>query len=283
MLDVSAQRIGELLRGIIETLWNRPDGRYAREVIDHLPEIIRLTTHEMGMSSTANMPQYERTARFATLPLIQIGWIAKTNKGVWLLTEEGRAACRRFQNPQELFLAATHLAEDTRRSTSELIISFDAIQEKAWEITTNFIAEKNTVEIRKLISSLLEAMDFHPTWVAHPQKDHGLIDIIAITDPIGLKSYRILVHIKHAGQPVTVEGLKSFLSILGSNDFGLFFSTGGFTTEAQNEIVKGGFQKINAMDLQKFYDLWIKHYDKLSLNAHQILPLKAVYIISPPE
>ena len=107
--------------------------------------------------------------------------------------------------------------------------------------------------------------------------------MVANLDPVGAKNMRILVQIKHTGQPVTVEGLKAFSSILSPNDYGLLFSTGGFTSDVRDTINKGNFQKINAMDLEKFFDVWIRHYDKLSWEAHTLLPLKAVFFLSPPE
>ena len=283
MYDPPILRISEFLRGIVKVLWNHPEGQYARDVIDYLPKIIELTEHETGISSHFNMPRYERMARLATLSLMRVGWMAKTDKGLWFLTADGRNACRKFQNSKDLFLEAVRLSEEIRTDSSEIAISFDMIQEMGWDMVANFIHRKNKAEIRKLIMALLEAMQFHLVWMAHPQKDHGLIDAIASTDPIGGNPYRILIHVKHTGQPVTVEGLKSFQTILGLNDFGLFFSTGGFTAEAQNEINKGASQKINAMDLQKFYDMWIKYFDKLSNSAHQILPLKAIFFIYPQE
>jgi restriction system protein len=37
--------------------------------------------------------------------------------------------------------------------------------------------------------------------------------------------------------------------------------------------------RLTLLDLQGFYDLWIKHYGQLSQEAHRRLPLKAVYFL----
>jgi restriction system protein len=162
-------------------------------------------------------------------------------------------------------------------------VSLDLIREKAQDTIAAFIREKNITEVRRLVAALLGALQYHTIWVAPPHKDHGLIDLVASIDPIGAKACRVLVQIKHTGQSVTIEGIKSFLSVLGPNDFGLFFSTSGFTTEARRAISKGDYQRINAMDLEKFIDVWIRHYEKLSQEAHQILPLRAIFFLSPPD
>lgn len=281
MNDSSLERVSELIRGVIELLWKKTDGLTGKEVISRLPEIIPLTEYETGFSSS-NLPRYARTVRLATLPLVKAGWLMKTDKGQWYLTEEGRSACRRFSRPHDLFLEAVRLAGADERTTPEILVSLELIQEESWATIENYLKGKSPVEIHRLVAVLLEALQYHIVWTAPPQKKRGLIDMVVNTDPIGAKPYRILVQIKHTGQPVTVEGLKPFSSILAPKDFGLLFSTGGFTSEAKDVLNAGRYQKINAMDLAKFYDIWVRHLDQLSQDAHTLLPLRSIFFLSPP-
>src|SRR5512137_2579600 len=101
MADVTLNRIGELLRSVLELLWGKPDGMPAREVLAFLPEITALTEYERGYSPSTNMPRYERIVRLATIPLVKAGWLVKTDKGRWLITDEGRRAARRYPNARE--------------------------------------------------------------------------------------------------------------------------------------------------------------------------------------
>lgn len=282
MNNLPLERVSELVRGVIELLWTKPDGLSGSEVVARLPEIIPLTEYETGFSSSSRLPRYAHTVRLATLPLVKAGWLIKTDKGQWILTEDGRVACRRFSRPMDLFLEASRLSNDDQKNLPENLVSLELMQEEAWENISKYLRAKNSVEIRRLIALLFEAMQYHITWVAPPQKKRGLIDMIANIDPVGANAWRILIEVKHSGQPVTMEGLKSFSSILGSNDFGLLFSTGGFTSEARDVLLTDNYQKINAMDLEKFYDVWIRHYDKLSREAHTLLPLRAIFFLSPP-
>lgn len=283
MSNHSLEYAGKLIRGVVELLWKKTDGLSGSEVIARLPEVVRLTEYETGFVSSSQYPGYAVTVRLVTSPLFKAGWLTKTDKGQWHLTEDGRDACRRFSEPQDLYLEALRLSEDGRQNIPEILMSFDMIQEQAWENIANYIRGKNSIEVRRLIFVLLEALQYHVIWVAPPQKKRGLIDMVVNSDPIGAKTLRILVQVKHTGQSVTVEGLKSFSSILGSNDFGLLFSTGGFTSEAREVMNEGGYKKVNAMDLDKFYDIWVRHYDKLSREAHTLLPLRAIFFLSPPE
>jgi restriction system protein len=124
-------------------------------------------------------------------------------------------------------------------------------------------------------------MGYFVAWIAPVEKNRGQIDIVAHVDPIGAKGPRILVQVKHKGQVLTQEGLKTFLSVLGQNDFGLLVSTGGFTNDAKEELRTEAFQKVTVLDLETFFDLWINHYDKLSLDARNLIPLKQIYFLSP--
>lgn len=281
MNEVSLQRVSELIRGVVELLWSRPGGLSAKEILAQIPEVIKLTAYESGLSSSTHTPRYERVVRLATLPLVKAGWLVKTGRGQWHLTDDGRRACRRFSTSSDLYTEALRISEVDRQNAPEILVSLELIQEKAWEQIVRYIQEKNSVEVRRLVAVLFEAMQYHITWAAPPEKKRGLIDMVVTVDPIGAKPCRIFVQVRHTGQPVTVEGLKSFHSVLGVRDFGLLMSTGSFTAEAREAMNSGGLRRINAMDLEKFVDIWVKHYDKLSQEAHNLLPLKAIFFLFP--
>jgi restriction system protein len=281
MNDFPMQRVGELIRGVIELLWSKPDGLTARELFLRIPEIIKVTNYEMDIAPSTDMPRYERAIRLSTFPLVKAGWLVKTEKGRWILTEEGRSACRRFSSPLEFYMEALSLAEKEHQDVISILVLLETTQEKFWEYIEKYIRAKSLVEIRRLVALLFEAMQYHITWIAPSEKNRGVIDMIASVDPIGAKPCRIIVQVKHKGQPVTLEGLKSFHAILRNNDYGLLMSTGSFTRDAREALNKADYQRINAMDLEKFYDVWIKHYDKLSREAHGLLPLKAIFFLSP--
>ena len=281
MQDFSIEYASELIRGVIELLWSKPAGLAGNDVIAQLPEKIHLTEDETDISSSLFWSRYAQTVRLVTLPLVKIGWLFKTDKGQWFLTEDGRAACRRFLSPRELYLEAQRLYANDYKDVPEYLIFLEVIREEGWEAIASYLKGRSSVEIRRLIEYLLDAMQFHITWEAPPYKKHGLIDMIASVDPIGANAIRIVVQIKHTGQPVTLEGFKSFSSILGSNDFGILFSSGGFTSEVKEAQNKNSYQKVNVMDLEKFYDLWMKHYDRLGRDAHMLLPLQAISFLSP--
>ena len=276
MPDVNLSRIGALLRGVLELLWNKPEGMPANEILAFLPELSPLTDYEKGYSPSTNIPRYERIVRLTTIPLEKAGWLVKSNKGSWCLTEEGRQACRRFPNVQEFYNEAIKLLDEAKQSVTSYVMVAEEAQEKAWEQIQKYLQEIHRTEFQNLVVDLLTAMGYHIIWIAPPEKSRGQIDIIIYVDPIGAKGPRIVVQVKHKGQAITMEGLKNFLSALGSNDFGLLVSSGGFTREVKDEIRNEAFQKLTIWDLEKFFDLWVRYYDHLSQEARNRLPLKAI-------
>lgn len=283
MADISLHRIGELLRSVFELLWNQPDGLPSREILALIPEVTPLTQYERGYLPSTSIPRYERIIRLATIPLVRAGWLIKNNKGRWYITEEGRQACRKFTNAQELYKEALRTYEERRLSAPAVIMTVEEAEEKAWEQIQRFIQESKSDEFHRLVADLLQAMGYYVTWIAPPGKDRGQIDIIAHVDPIGAKSPRIIVQVKHKGQAITIEGLKTFLSVLGANDFGLFVSTGGFTGDARDEARKEVFSRVTILDLEMLFDLWIKHYEELGQQGRGRLPLKPVFFLSPSD
>jgi restriction system protein len=279
MADITLNRIGELLRSVLELLWRKPDGMPARELLAILPEITSLTEYERGYSSTTNAPRYERMVRLATIPLVKAGWLVKTNKGRWFITAEGRQAARRYSNARELYREALRLFEESRQNLPVYAMAAEEAEESSWEQIHKFLLETRRAEFRSLVADLVRAMGYHVAWIAPPEKDHGQIDLVANTDPIGTRGPRIIVQVKHKGQPVTMEGVNAFLSLLGSNDYGLFISSGGFTSEVMNEIRTDPTQRTTLLDIENFFDLWIEHYDKLSQEAKQRFPLKKIYFL----
>lgn len=283
MTNITIKRAGELLRSIFEILWDKPDGLTAREVLSRIPHVSKLTEDELRPSPNTNMPRYEKIVRIATIPIAQVGWLAKDEKGLWRITQDGYDACTRFVNVQDFYEEALRLYNERRRVIPENVMTLEIAQEAAWAQIKKHLYNLSPNELQATLAELLRAMEYYPLWMSPPEKQRGKINLIAYTDPIGVKGQRILAQIINKGQAVTLEGIKSFASILGPNDFGMIVSIGGFTNEAIQELSLDNFQKITALDAAAFYNLWETYYNKLSEESHRLLPLKAVNFLANSE
>jgi len=295
MADITRRRTGEFLRFVFELLWDKPDGLPAKVILDAIPNSIKLSEYESGYyASTPNSPRFEKIVRFATIDLVHAGWLVKS-KGRWYLTEEGRQAYKKYPDPEDFYKEAVRLYQEWKRSrpkkeglvtdeqeVQKISLTVEEAEEKAWEQIQQYLQQIKPYEFQELVADLLRAMDYHVSWVAPPGKDRG-IDIIAYTDPLGASVPRIKVQVKHRDQPTAVEGLRAFMSTLGTDDLGLFVSSGGFTSDAKDEARTQERRKVTLLDLENFFDLWVEHYEKLSQEARQRFPLKPIYFLAPVE
>jgi restriction system protein len=295
MANVTRRRTGEFLRKVFELLWDKPEGLPAKIVLEKIGEVFKLTEYEIGSySSSPNDQRYAKIIRFATVDLVKAGWLIK-NKGLWIVTELGKDAFKKFPDPEDFYKEACRLYHEWKKSrpkskgvgnlTDEPVkeyLAFEEAEENAWDLVENYLQTMNPYDFQSVVADLLSAMHYHVAWIAPPGKDKG-IDIIAYNDPLGTTAPRIKVQVKHRDQSIPVEGLRAFMSILGTDDVGIFVSSGGFTSDAKEEARTQERRKITLLDLRQFYDLWIQYYETLSQDARQRFPLKPVYYLDIEE
>ena len=111
-------------------------------------------------------------------------------------------------------------------------------------------------------------------------KDGG-IDVIAYQDPLGVKSPRIKVQIKHRESTANVSEIRELMGLLQKEgDIGLFISTGGFTSDAKT-TARTSHVHVELIDFDRFISLWQEFYDKLNDEDKDRLRLRPVYFYEP--
>lgn len=293
MAEITRKRVGELQRGVFKILLNHSEGLPAKELLEQLEKTVPPTDFER--SDYPNRPgvrRFEKIVRFATIAPVKAGWLIKS-KGRWTLTDEGREAYQKFQDPEKFVReggrlykqwaenrpdAVAEVGEDEPATTG----TFEEAEEAAWAEIAQHLKEMNPYDFQKLVAALLTAMGYHVSWVAPPGPDKG-IDILAHTDPLGTSVPRIKVQVKRRDGTIAVDGLRSFMAVLGDQDVGIFVSAGGFTRDAESEARIQEKRKVTLIDLEKLFDLWVQHYDKIAESDKRLLPLKPVYYLAPSE
>lgn len=283
MSNITVKRASELLRSVFEILWEKRDGVIARDILARIPKIIKLSEDELGVSASVAVPRYEKIVRIASIPVVQAGWLAKNGKGLWYITQTGYDACVGYSSSQDFFLEALRLYNEKKRAFSENGVVLELAQEAAWRQIEKHLQKLNSRDLQAMFSELLLLMGYYPLWMRPIEKQNGKIDLVAYTDPLGVSGQRMFVQIINKGQPVTLEGIKSFLAGLEQNDFGLIVSTGGFTNEALQESNLFRSSKISVMDSLAFFRLWERHYEKIGEEVRRLMPLKAINFLASSE
>ena len=284
MADVTVQRTGELLRKLFEIILKNPDGIRAQDALKALRESVVLTEYEKGEYASGGS-RFEKIVRFATVDCVKAGWLVK-DKGVWTITEEGEKAYKKLTSPDEFYRTAQKLYRQWKKPDAEEIeessaaITYEEAEEQAWNEIENYFTNMPPYEFQKLVASLLKAMGYHVSWIAPPGKDGGL-DILAWNDPLGTKPPRIKVQVKREQNKINVLVLRSFMSLLGDTDVGIFVNTGGFTRDAEDEARTQQSRQVTLINLKRLFELWIEHLDKLDQDAKDLFPLKPIYFLAP--
>ena len=159
-------------------------------------------------------------------------------------------------------------------------ITLEQAEEQAWSEIDQYLRTINPYEFQEIVASLLRAMGYHISWIAPAGKDGG-IDILAASDPLGTRPPRIKVQVKRQAQAVNVDGLRSFMALLGDGDVGIFVSVGGFTKDAEGEARTQEKRKITLLNNEQLFDLWVEYYDKLKEEDRRRLPLQPIYFLAP--
>ncbi len=247
-----------------------------------LPSRIKLTEDEISLIPSTFTPQFETIARSATNTLVEVGWFIK-EKDRWYISDEGRAASRALKNLEDVFKAALALCEEKQQLRANIQLTVENAEEKAWQQIWHYLNEMNPVEFRGIVSELLKALNYQLDWIAPPGKNHGYIDMVAYPNPIGSPGPRVKVHVRHRGQPATVEGLRAFMGELSQNDLGIFVSSGGFTDQVLEAARIQELRNIRLVSLHNFIEFWEQNYDKISREGRQHFPLKPVYFLEPDQ
>lgn len=295
MPEITRRRTGEMLRALFALLIPVPEGMQAREALAALEKRMTLSDYEAG-SYASGGKRFDKIVRFATVDLVKAGWLYK-EKGRWTVTSEGQKAFREFVDPEAFYKEAVRLyrqwkatqveeleqadeesAEETTAKAAS--ITLETAEEQAWSEIDQYLRNINPYDFQEIVASLLRAMGYHISWIAPKGRDGG-IDIMAASDPLGTKPPRIKVQVKRQSQSVDVDGLRSFMALLGDGDVGIFVSVGGFTKNAAEEARLQEKRKITLLDNEQLFDLWVEYYEKLKDEDRRRLPLKPVYFLSP--
>lgn len=300
MAEITRRRTGELLRKLFEILMAQPEGMRAKDALAALAARSQLSEYEAG-SYARGSRRFEKIVRFATVDTVKAGWLTKA-KGVWTVTEAGREAHRKLVEPDDFYREAVRLyhewknvqlteeesepalpevdGDDGTTDGREVAQTFEVAEEQAWQEIEQYLARMNPYDLQDLVAALLKAMGYHVAWVAPPGRDGG-VDILAFSDPLGTRPPRIKVQVKRLNDKVRVDGLRSFLALLGDGDVGIFINTGGFTRDAQDEARTQEKRRISLLDAEKLFDLWVEHYGKLEDSARRKMPARPIWFLAP--
>jgi restriction system protein len=175
--------------------------------------------------------------------------------------------------------------DDTELEDDQQLIKakIDELEEEALEGLRSYLKEKNPYEFQDMVAALLRAMKYHTPFIS-PRGTDGGVDVIAYRDPLGVKSPRIKVQVKHRpNDTVSVKEIRSLIGILNKDsDIGLFVTSGKFSSDSEN-LSRDSHVHIKLIDFEDFISFWKEFYDELTDEEKNMLPLKSISFLGSNE
>lgn len=272
-----------------------------KEVIDKIRETVKFDEYETHIYGKTGYVRWESILHFYTVDCMKAGFMLKQN-GIWYLTPEGEDAIK--LGPEKLLETATkkYREWDNNKKKSDIKDSDDlefdvkvedptqkqsALLEQyktsAREGIRDFIISKNPYEFQFMVSILLKSMGYFISYISPKGRDGG-IDIIAYTDPLGVKPPRIIVQVKHRpDSKISADDIQRLAGTMKrSTDVGIFVTSGEFSSISSMEA-RTTDKHIELIDFDRFIELWQMNYLKMNDDEKNILPLTPIYFLGSNE
>ena len=266
----------------------------SRQLMERVEQTVTFTEWEKELTSKGGI-RWQNIFHFTSVDYVKAGYIVKKS-GNWYLTPEGESSL--LQKPEEVQMIAQKAykqwklnnqdckdADEGSESTEEdkeTIINLEDLEERALSGIRDYIRKKNPYEFQDLVAALLRAMDYYTPFVAPKGKDGG-VDVIAYVDPLGAKTPRIKVQVKHyPDNPIGVKEIRSLVGVLRDGDIGLFVTSGTFSPSAKQEALTSK-EYVKLIDGDEFITMWQQYFNKMTDEDKNMLPLRRIAFLGSNE
>lgn len=274
-----------------------------KEIVEKIRTTVNFDEYENHIYEKTGYVRWESILHFYTIDCMKAGFLRKKT-GVWYLTSEGEQAMK--LGPEELLNTATKKYKEWNVKSKSLKNNVPAVdheedlqeeddiaqkqsalleqyETRATEGVREFVASKNPYEFQDLVAILLKSMGYHISHVAPKGRDGG-IDIIAYTDPLGVKPPRIIVQVKHRPESkISSDDIQRLAGTMKrGSDVGIFVTSGEFSSISINEA-RTTDKHIELIDFERFLSLWQQYYSRMSDDEKNKLPLHAIYFLGSNE
>jgi restriction system protein len=237
-----------------------------QEVYDHLDRTLGLTAAQLAETTDSGAPRYHNQMAWARQYLVTAGLLDASKRGVWSLTERGRAHPKLA--PEEA--VALYRAAQGRRGSevggqgargavdAEAVAPDDdlpltALGHRARVLV--ILQDLTSAEFERFCQLLLREAGFQNVEVTGRAGDGG-IDGVGMLQVNTLVSFKVLFQCKRYRETVGSGAVRDFRGAMtGRADKGIILTTGGFTADAKREAVRDGAPPIELVDGEKLVRL----------------------------
>lgn len=234
------------------------------EVRDKVAEDLQIPEEKIDELLDSGTSRFNNQVAWARFYLAKGGYIDSSLRGVWSLTDKGRAADLDHRDALKIF-REVH-AEFPRPPVSSEESS-DSDEDLAPEDTTAVQIVNHRIDILETLQNLpaegferfcqrlLRESGFQDVTVTGRSGDGG-IDGIGILQVNPLVSFKVLFQCKRYRGTVSASQVRDFRGAMqGRADKGIIITTGSFSSDAKKESVRDGVPPIELVDGEKLIEM----------------------------
>lgn len=229
------------------------------------PEEVRnLVAEEMNISEEQQAEvlqsgggRFDNQVQWARFYLVKAGYLDSSRRGVWSLTDKGRAVERITAEQARALhrqLRDQFVQARRERGPAEEAASDDGEplgSENYRERLLRTLLNLPPAGFERFCQRLLRESGFQEVTVTGRSGDGG-IDGIGILQVNSLVSFKVLFQCKRYSGAVVPSQVRDFRGAMtGRADKGIILTTGTFTTEAKREAIRDGAPSIELVDGEK--------------------------------
>lgn len=244
------------------------------EVVEKIAIDLTLPDEVQNDLLPSGEPRFRNQVAWARFYLVREGLLDSSKRGVWSLTERGRASFLTHEQSREIFLRWVKIFQEQRRAKAAIEEPIaEQVAEGTGAPSKDYRAE--TIELllalppagfERLSQRLLREAGFTQVIVTGQSGDGG-IDGHGTLQINPLVSFKVLFQCKRYAKSVSPSHVRDFRGAMaGRADKGIIITTGSFTAEARREASRDGVPPIELIDGEKLIDM----LEKLELGLRPV-------------
>lgn len=262
-------QFAQYINPLLATLKKLGGSARAAEARAAVAELITANDSVLGERLASGQSRFDNQVGWARYYLVRAGYIDSSKRGVWALTEKGRAT-ERLSDEETTELVRTVIADWGRKTAAATEGSADDQEESPpdegptdyRERLTSILQSLPAPGFERLCQRLLREADFEQVTVTGKSGDEG-IDGIGIVQVNPFVSFKVLFQCKRYKAPVGPGTVRDFRGAMqGRADKGLILTTATFTPDAKREAVRDGVPAIELVD----GDALVQLFERLELG-----------------
>jgi restriction system protein len=207
--------------------------------------------------------RYRNQVHWARFYLAKEGLLDSSKRGVWSLTEKGRAATLTADEARKIFLKWVRIFQEQRHERAGTTKPEpEQIAEEVGTVSKNYRSEVIELLIslpaagfERLSQRILREAGFTQVVITGRSGDEG-IDGYGTLQINALVSFKVLFQCKRYRKSVSPSHVRDFRGAMaGRADKGIIVTTGTFTAEARREATRDGVPPIELIDGEKLVEM----------------------------